>query len=184
MDLKYPSPDRLASIARWLASPDAMQQFAEFLGPTVALVPAPGHAPSRSNHVSSSSELVAALTQERLGKPRPWLQRAERVEKSAWAGPGRRPTVADHYRTIVVSESPSLGLQRHRRITVVDDVVTTGATLYACVKRLEAVHTGATVRAFAMVRTRGDLDQVETAFDPVSDGTITLESSGRTRREP
>lgn len=184
MDLKYPSPDRLASIARWLASPDATQHFADFLGPAVALVPAPGHAPSRSNRVSSSSEFVAALAREGLGAPRPWLQRTERVEKSAWAGPGTRPTVADHYRTIFASGSPSLRLQRRRRITVVDDVVTTGATLYACAKRLEAVHTGATVRAFAMVRTRGDLAQVETVLDPVTDGTITLGSSGRTRREP
>lgn len=184
MNLKYPSPDRLASIARWLASPDAMQHFADSLGPAVALVPAPGHAPSRPYGVSSSSELVAAMDREGLGKHRSWLQRVDRVEKSAWAASGNRPTVADHYRTIAVSGSPSLGLGRGRRITVVDDVVTTGATLYACVKRLETVHTGATVRAFAMVRTRGDLAQVETVLDPVSDGTITLESSGRTRREP
>lgn len=59
-----------------------------------------------------------------------WLQRVDRVEKSAWAASGNRPTVADHYRTIAVSGSPSLGLGRGRRMTVVDDVVTTGATLY------------------------------------------------------
>jgi hypothetical protein len=45
MDLKYPNSDRLARVARWLASPEAMEHFADFFGPNVDLVPVPGHAP-------------------------------------------------------------------------------------------------------------------------------------------
>ena len=98
MDLKYPNSDRLARVARWLASPEAMEHFADFFGPTVDLVPAPGHAPlgpSVLDRVSSAGELVAAL-----------------------------------------------------------------------------------------VRTRSDLEQVEAPLELVSDGRITLESSGQTRRTP
>ena len=187
MDLKYPSPERLAGIARWLASPEAMEHFADFFGPTVALVPVPGHAPVKSSaqdRLSPTSELVTALARERLGRPRPWLRRDEKVKKSAWAGRGHRPTEQDHYRSISVHEWPVLGLDEARRITVVDDVITTGATLHACARRLVTTYPTADILAFALVRTRSDLAQVEALVDLVSDGTITLESDGQTRRMP
>ena len=40
------------------------------------------------------------------------------------------------------------------------------------------------ILAFALVRTRSDLAQVEAPVELVSDGTITLESDGQTRRTP
>lgn len=184
MDLKHPSPDRLASIARWLASSDAKGHFADFFGPAVVLVPAPGHAPLKQHRVSPSSELVAALVREGLGRQRTWLQRDEKVQKSAWAGRGNRPTEHHHYRTISAHGLPSLALGDTGSITVVDDVVTTGATLYACVRRLATRHPLADILAFAMVRARSDLDQVESPMDPVSHGTIVLEPNGQTRRTP
>lgn len=187
MDLKYPNPERLARAARWLASPEAMVHFADFFGPTVALVPVPGHAPlklSAKDLVLPTSELVAALVREGLGRPRTWLRRDEKVRKSAWAGHGNRPTEQDHYRTISVHEWPVLGLDETRRITVVDDVITTGATLHACARLLATAYPRASILAFALVRTRSDLEQVEAPVELVSDGTITLESSGQTRRTP
>lgn len=187
MDLKYPDSDRLARVAQWLASPEAMEHFADFFGPNVDLVPVPGHAPvgpSVRDRVSSASEFVNALVYEGLGRRRGWLRRIEKVKKSAWAGRGRRPTERDHYRSISVHASPDLGFEAARRITVVDDVITTGATLHACVRLLATAHPAADILAFVLVRTRGDLDEVEAVMDPVSDGRITLESSGQTRRTP
>ena len=111
MDLKYPNSDRLARVAQWLASPEGMEHFADFFGPTVDLVPAPGHAPlgpSARDRVSSAGELVNALVRERLGRRRTWLKRDEKVRKSAWAGRGNRPTEQDHYRSISVHERPGL----------------------------------------------------------------------------
>lgn len=184
MDLKYPSPDRLARIARWMASPDAMEHFADFFGPAVVLVPAPGHAPLKQHRVSPSSELATALVREGLGRQRTWLQRDQKVLKSAWAGRGSRPTEHDHYRTISAHRPPSLALGAALSITVVDDVINTGATLHACVRRLATAYPLAEILAFAMVRARSDLDQVESVTDPVSHGTITLEPGGQTRRSP
>lgn len=187
MDLKYPDSDRLKRVARWLASPDAMDHFSDFFGPTVDLVPAPGHAPLEPNardRLSSAGELVNALVRAGLGRRRNWLQRDAKVKKSAWAGRGHRPTEQDHYRSISVHEWPVLGLDEARRITVVDDVITTGATLHACVRLITQSHPSAKILAFALVRTRSDLDQVEAPMEPVSDGTITLESDGQTSRTP
>ena len=187
MDLKRPNPHRLPKIARWLASADGRTYFGEFFGPGVALVPAPRHVPLRPGHrqrLSPTGELVAALEDAELGNLRDWLERDVGVAKSAWAPRGQRPTELDHRRTISVHPPSPLGLERSSRITVVDDVITTGATLHACVRLLEEAHPLASVLAFAMVRTRGDLDQVESVLDPVSRGTITLEPSGKTRRVP
>lgn len=61
----------------------------------------------------------------------------------------------------------------HKRITVLDDVITRGATLLACVLQLRKCFPDATVHGFALVRAKSE-GPIEKMVDPVEDGTIRL----------
>ena len=159
--------------------------FEPFFGPEVTLVPVPGHAPSQSDKQQSSTiALVQALQSRRLGVARSLLRRVTKVNKAAWSPPGERPTLADHYRTIQVAELPQLPIGSPHRFTIVDDVVTSGATLLACAARLLETFPGATILAFAAVRSLSGVDQVDRIVDPLEDGRITRVDEGSTRRRP
>ena len=98
---------------------------------------------------------------------------------------GDRPTEERHHSTIGIPAPPDLGFDV-ARITVVDDVITTGATLHACVRRLAAAFPAADVAAFAIVRTITSVAQLSKAFDPVPEGKgrIVLNADGTTQRTP
>ena len=69
---------------------------------------------------------------------------------------------------------------------VVDDVITSGATLFAVTQMVADAFPDAAVKAFALVRTLSDGEIPETedrCLDPVV-GTIALNSDGTTTREP
>lgn len=59
-----------------------------------------------------------------------------------------------------------------RRITVVDDFVTKGATLLAAASRVQEAFPEAEVRAFALVRTKGLVADIESIGEPC-EGLIT-----------
>ena len=122
---------------------------------------------------------------EGLGRRREWLRRLEKVPKSAWSQRDR-PSEERHYATIVLFAPPALGFDPVRRITVVDDVITSGATLHACVRRITEAFPSARVAAFAVVRTITDVAQLSEVFDPVpeGEGRIVLHADGSTRRVP
>ncbi|MCY3600919.1 MAG: hypothetical protein OXN85_13210 [Gemmatimonadetes bacterium] len=67
-----------------------------------------------------------------------------------------------------------------------DDVITTGATLHACVRRIAEAFPSAGVAAFAVVRTITGVSQLPKAFDPVpeGEGCIVLNADGSSRRTP
>lgn len=69
------------------------------------------------------------------------------------------------------------------QITIVDDVLTMGRTMIACANLLHEAFPDAEIRAFAMIRTQGFVDNIEKIFDP-STGTITGYPSGKSHREP
>jgi adenine/guanine phosphoribosyltransferase-like PRPP-binding protein len=69
------------------------------------------------------------------------------------------------------------------RITIVDDVVTKGATLLAAASLLANTFPNAEIRAFALVRTTGLVPDVERIVDPVV-GRIFQRAGGGADREP
>ena len=185
MRLKRSDPDITNLVALRVRQRLEGGQFRAFFGSDVVLVPAPGHAPRRdSNQQAATLEMVKAMARQGLGNVEMLLRRESKVAKAAWAPRGERPTTADHYRTMTVVDAPHGLLGLPRRITVVDDVVTSGSTLFACVRRLRECFPSVAVSAFAAVRTLSDVLQIVKITDPVENGSITLQPSGGTRRDP
>jgi hypothetical protein len=153
----------------------------EFFGPTVTLVPAPRSSPLVSKDASWPGRAIcdALLASGLGGEVQPLLQRTKRVRKSAFATqPGERPSVEEHFATMAIEG----GLVMPSSITIVDDVVTLGATLMAAASRIQNAFPTAAVRAFALVRTRSFVPDVTVILDPVF-GTIRYQD-GRLKRDP
>jgi hypothetical protein len=106
------------------------------------------------------------------------LRRRELVPKSAFARPEDRPKARRHYESMEVTEP----LARPKKVLLVDDVITRGATLIGCATRLEETFPGLEIRAFGLLRpeTGGEID----AFRQPCMGVITLDSEGESWRRP
>jgi hypothetical protein len=107
------------------------------------------------------------------------LERIEAVQKSAFSARGERPSVQRHLDTMRVTP----GIERPARITLVDDVVTKGATLLAAASLVAQAFPGSDVRAFALVRTMGLVPEIERIVDPVV-GRIVKTARGDADRQP
>ena len=142
-----------------------------FLGADVVLVPAPRSAPIRdATTLWPAQRICAQLVAGKLGKEvLPCLARTVAVPKSAFAASGERPDVSRHFETMAVEGA----LVRGKRITVVDDIITKGATLLAAASRVQEAFPEAEVRAFALLRTMGLVEEIDKIVDPCT-GTVTL----------
>jgi hypothetical protein len=150
------------------------------LNPKALLVPVPGHSPiSHPSAVWPAARLCSELSTKGLGfGSEKLLERVELVPKSATANPGERPMPEDHYQSVAVKQIP---LGTFQSITLVDDVVTRGATLIGIAEKVEESFPGVPVRAFALVRTVS-VGDITTMICPV-EGTITYRN-GKVVREP
>lgn len=154
--------------------------FGDFLGSDVTLIPAPRSAPLYRPDAFWPGKLVCdAFLARGLGKEiLPCLRRTIAVQKSAVAAPGRRPDVEEHLASMDLDHQiiwPS-------QVTIVDDVLTRGATLLAAASLIAAAAPATTIRAFALVRTKGLLPEVDRTLEPTS-GIITF-SNGVLDRQP
>lgn len=151
-----------------------------FLNAAVTLVPVPRSAPIREDDLWPSRLIADTLRSAGYGGAvEPLIERITAVPKSAFAKQGERPLVHDHKASLRVRDS----LLAPEQITLVDDVLTMGRTTAACAELLQEAFPGSTIRIFAVMRTLGFVDDIETVFDPVV-GTITSHDSGKTHREP
>lgn len=107
----------------------------------------------------------------------PLLVRATTVAKSAASRNEERPSAETHYGSFVVRPD----LAATACITVVDDVITRGATMLAAIARLAEAYPRATVRGFALLRTQSD-DPIDEVKEPVR-GTVVRVPWG-TKRTP
>ena len=126
------------------------------------LVPVPGSQP-KIGGTWAAAELAHALVREGVGsRVWPGLRRAYPVRKSATSTQGRRPTVARHYDSLRLEPSAL----RLRNVILIDDVITRGRTLLAAAARVREAIPGAQVRAFALLRTMGLTDGVQSLLAP------------------
>ncbi|HYL04957.1 MAG TPA: phosphoribosyltransferase [Thermoanaerobaculia bacterium] len=164
--------------------------LADFLAADVVLVPAPGSAPllpRQPNAPWISRRICEELRAAGFGcRMDALLLRRQAVAKSAFARRGARPGVQEHYDSFEVA--PRLG-EPPARITLIDDVITRGATLLAGASRLAEAFPDATVRAFALVRTQYPIDRerdrqrFRAIIDPIT-ARVTHNSYGAWRRDP
>lgn len=132
-------------------------QLAAMFGSGAVLVPVPGSA-ATGDAPWVALQLANALSQVGFELP-VWvgLRREFTVRKSARAGSGLRPSVAQHYESfsVVPMASPI------RRVVLVDDVVTKGRTLLAAAARLRSELPCTDIQAFALLRTHGFVQRLD-----------------------
>ena len=155
-------------------------QNPDWFGADVTLVPAPRSAPLVPGALWPSDRICGHLISRDLarGSAR-LLTRTKPVAKAAYATRGSRPSYQDHWDSINVGLDMYIG----RQILVVDDIVTRGDTLFACVTMLEDAYPGVDVRGFALVRTMGLIRDIEKIIEP-TEGTITKTQFGKLNRIP
>jgi hypothetical protein len=142
------------------------------------LVPAPRSSPLKPDSLSPTRLICQNLVAQGLGaEVRELLRRTEAVPKAAFQKPADRPTVSRHYASLEVTEA----LAAPDSIVVVDDVITSGGMLLACVSRLRESFPQAEISAFALIRTMSG-EEIEQIVTPCV-GTIRL-NGDRGRRSP
>ncbi|MBL8724024.1 MAG: hypothetical protein JNK49_08255 [Planctomycetes bacterium] len=155
--------------------------LADFFGADTVLVPVPGSSPMKNpKSLWVPREICHVFVARGLGKEvSTCLDRSHAVPKSAFSLPEERPKPSRHFASLTVSRS----LFAPRRITLVDDVITKGATLVAAASRLLEAFPSCEVRAFAVVRTMTRVE-VDAILAPCT-GVITYNAAAdSSRREP
>lgn len=139
-----------------------------FLDSSVTFVPVPKSHPLREGALWPSLVIAEGLRGLGYGENVSCLvKRTSIIKKSATAGWGNRPSVKDHYETLEVERN----IFQPLKITLIDDVLTKGTTVFACARLLHEHFPKAEIRAFALFRTQGFKPDIETFIDP-SVGTI------------
>jgi hypothetical protein len=178
--LKQGFPDALNGAARRI---ELLQRPGEPLAgwfPADAiLVPAPGSAPRVSGGLWVPERLSIALHALGVGAGvAPLVRRVTAVPKSAYSAAGSRPTVERHIASLSVDHR----ILPPGPLVIVDDVITKGRTLLAIATKLELAYPDREIRAFAAMRYRGFVEDIDDRIAPCI-GTI-IWSGGDSLREP
>jgi len=140
----------------------------EVLGDDVLVVPCPKSSPLVKGALWPSKEICDELVAQGLAmSSAPILERVKAVPKSSTSAVGERPKPLDHMRSMAVLKQPELDLQKITKVTIVDDVITRGATLIAAASLLQQRFPEAEIRIFGLVRTKSYDAEVGAILDPV-----------------
>lgn len=167
-------------VARRLAAQMEETPLAGLLTERVVLVPVPGSAPGQKGWLWPPLEIARALQAQGLAaEVLPCSKRRVGVKKSSTSSPEDRPRAAQHYDSFEVEGC----IPAPEEIVLVDDVVTRGATLLAAGSRLHESFPEARIRAFAVIRTVSNAEELVTIRDPRMEW-IRLKPDGETLRRP
>lgn len=175
-------PESVASriVRHLLRTPTSASVVGSFLSPTATLIPVPKSSLPTKDGLWVPELLSHELVRGGYGRRvAALLQRTEPIPKAAQSVSTERPTALRNYETLSVRRD----LDVESELTLVDDVVTAGATLLGSYNRLRDAYPETPVRAFAAARTLTDPTRFHRTVDPVV-GTITLRANGRTQRDP
>ena len=126
-------------------------------------MPVPGSGKTAQGNFWAPKTICDVLYAKGIGADvLPILERTHGVQKSAYASPGERPTVQTHFDSMLAT----IDLSTPTEITLVDDVITKGATMMAAALRIWAVHPNATIYGFAVFRTRNFDDDIAAVVAP------------------
>lgn len=152
--------------------------LSDYINPEVILVPLPGSSPLKEGTLWRPDFISQVLKKEKLVmNVERMLIRAYPVPKSSSSPKGERPTVLQHYDSFKVVKS----LNKYKKITLFDDVITKGATFFAAAMKIKEILPEIEINAFAVVRTQSD-HEIEKIVNP-SIGLISY-NKGIPRREP
>ena len=168
-------------VARAIQGQRTEAPFAQFFDSNTVLIPTPRSSLMRRDSLWVPHRIATALVREGIGKEvMPCLVRVKPVPKAAFSAAEERPTVLQHYKTMEVQGR----LIKPEAITLVDDIVTRGATLLGAANLLADIFPEARISAFAAMRTISNSSEFKGTFAPC-DGTIRYrEESGDTLRRP
>ena len=144
----YTFPDHPATlpemVAKWCADEP---WFDDFFVKTAVLVPVPRHHPIKPGSLWVPKVIADSLKQHGLGSSViPCLERTEKVLQSSKSTTQDRPDMQTHYKTMRVKNCIAAEPQD---VLLVDDVVTSGATIAASYRRMAEAYPNARIKAFA-----------------------------------
>lgn len=164
--IKYDIPGKIDSIVNRLSQ--QLLNFPRWFGSDVIVVPVPRSSPfpqgpfKPENTLWVSKQICLALVRNGLASDVvPCLERIYATKKSAYSAPGERPTVFEHYDSIVCTPP----LFQASKILVVDDILTKGRTMLASASRVVEACPNSSVRGFALLRTMGLIPEIERIID-------------------
>lgn len=156
-------------------------EFGDWFGPDVALIAMPKSSLMDPGTLWIPGRLVSALAENDLGyRTGCSLKREFAVPKAAnssSAHEGRRPDV--HFDSLVVEAC----LEAPEEVVIVDDIVTSGASLLGAAARVREALPASRVRGFAVARTQSNAKKFQLLLDPVV-GRIQHRPSGLAKRTP
>jgi predicted amidophosphoribosyltransferase len=147
-------------------------QVSVFLNKNITLVPTPRSSILRESDLWPALEICKLLESLQLGIIAPCLLRREAIRKSSlFYGGDQRPSIAEQYNSMSVQDYVPT-----ENITLVDDVFTLGRTSIAGASRLAEKFPNATVRIFALIRTRSFAPEIDNILN-VEVGSLSYNSS-------
>ena len=152
--------------------------FVDYFNSNTILIPAPKSSLLKPGTLWVPQRITTALINNGLGKSsEACLERITALPRSSGQRIGaNRPKAFQHYESMRVKEL----LFEPKKIVLVDDVITRGATILGGVNRLSEAFPDAKIRAFAMMRTMSDPDEFSDVEDPCV-GTITMYEENTSR---